>query len=278
MRYLIIFFAICVTMLMINCRDKKNDCLKNCSSLGPIVQSYVQRYVKINNLDSTISYSTDYFDQVMIDQFAIDVFDIYFNDCAWMAIHVSPGSTGWSDYQNPCYIAYKSNEENYLEFLELAEKHNDMSFNKPVGLSFHHTCIDDTIVKIDLISVNDYDNLHGPGSSLSDIVKIYYFSAEEYVKNNYLHAGEYTCGINVFQLESPGDYREMKLSDFNECSHELVSIYIRLNLTSPPSMDGQYGFEVHLTQQSDATDALMELVKTLGPVSIKGDGTSTPVR
>ncbi len=79
----------------------------------------------------------------------------------------------------------KLKEENRKVFDSIARQVGDTSFPRITGIPFEPCLVNDTIMGIDVVCNEDYDDTHKAGCSVADILDFYGSSPYEYIQNGY---------------------------------------------------------------------------------------------
>ncbi len=138
-------------------------------------------------------------------------------------------------------------KENFSVFDSIAKHIGDTCFNSssvPLGRSV----VNDTIMDIEVVCNEDFDDMHKAGSSLSDIIDFYGSSPYEYIKNGYKEMKplirsqivlDYGLGI-IWQVVNCG------ISDIADVNLKYFQDYFYLVFDELPTQRGTYTFEVSI--------------------------------
>jgi len=140
-------------------------------------------------------------------------------------------------------------------FKKYARLYKDTSFNKTSSLGFHHTCMIDTISKIDVLCNRSYDDNHLSDVSLSDIIKIYYSCAAYYINNHY-----------TSQYDSLKYIKNITLQEYNKEDNYLVAMAESfLSFLVPPKESGEYIFTIKVYLKNGR-----HFIYKLNPILLEG--------
>ena len=233
-----------VSLLFSGCHEDENW------SPEPLSDYFVWEYTTVRYINPIVMLYYEDEESHSISDFEIGLMD-------WLSYHNDDYNSGYFYRDSLNYP-----EEQRERFLELASKISDGSFGGKSSNTFGFCCPDVSVSSININTIEDYAETHKSGSSLNDIVQIGYFCADEYVDNGFNFDGgdqiQYSYSYVFAQKEA--------LISFNGSKHTIIGLdTINLQLTIPPSDDGEYSFEIEYCQ-SDGTS----FKGTVGPVNIKG--------
>ena len=205
-----ITLAIIVSCIFIQC---KNDSSTTINSLGPNVKNFVSSYL-------------------LVDSFSLDVIsDTTLLPPEIISFRLLSESDG--DI-NKTYAHYDSGEGKAV-FYNIAKLYKDTSYNRPVSGVFS-ICLLDTITKISISCLEEYDQRHKAGALLNDIAMIKYYSAKEYIENGYVDPNKESLDICY------SGNMKIPLEQFNTNLNYLVQPLFFISLTSSPDYTGTYVF------------------------------------
>ena len=109
----------------------------------------------------------------------------------------------WKKWYGYCYDFPESeyyNETNNAIFEEMNRRHNDISFNRICTESGeykfryrNYICFD--INTIDVVSSEDFDELHPAGTSLNDLIRFVGITPMPYIKSGYVDTYDWQTGV-----------------------------------------------------------------------------------
>lgn len=237
MKISIIILAIIVLSMTSCVMDKKT----NSEDSKKIIKNFVKEYFNIVSLnpdyiiDSKSEYVTT--DSMIIIPFIVE------------------------NYENPQPHFARVSED---DFEELCIKNNDTKFNNSIIYTFNGVVPSTAFKEINLYTKTNYNNDFSENSLLNEITEVTYYTAKEYIDNGYRFKAddanpEYTTSIEDFK-------KTEFLTTFNTTEHSVVALdYIKLKLTSPPSVDGIYNFTIVLEDING-----IQLRSDLTPIKLKG--------
>ena len=145
-------------------------------------------------------------------------------------------------------VLAKLKEENRKVFDSIAKQIGDTCFPHRTEIPFVRTLVNDTIMGIDVVCREDYDNAHRAGSSVADIVDFYGSSPYDYIQNGYKDTSptesfpvvkDYSLGITWRVTTSNiANIADVKMKFFD---HHFYLVFTKL-----PSQSGTYTFDVSI--------------------------------
>jgi hypothetical protein len=193
----IVFLSLLILLSFTQCTEPCDTCGE-----GKIMENYVLKYYS--------DYSSLFVDIPVIDSAGIKFESYFYNGELINCI-------------------FPQNDNMLLKFREIAKYNGDTTFYRPISQCFPYTCLAREIGRFDICCDIEYAG-YPAGTSLNELFTIYYYSAEEFVRNGY-----YTTP-DIKQYCKP-------LIEFNSGKYRLVaSNHIYLVLNVKPDYSAQYIF------------------------------------
>lgn len=128
---------------------------------------------------------------------------------------------------------FPENEEMSAKFREIAKNNGDTAYYRPISTCFPYTCLAREIGRFDICCDKEYAG-YSAGTSLNKLFTIYYYSAEEFVRNNYYITPDINTPVRQYCKS---------LTEFNAGKYHLVaSNHIYLVLNVKPDYSAEYTF------------------------------------
>jgi hypothetical protein len=120
------------------------------------------------------------------------------------------------------------NEDMLVKFREIAKYNGDTAYYRPISTCFPYTCLSDKTGRFDIYCDREYAG-YPAETLLNDLVTIRFYSAEEFVRSDYVNA--------------PVKQYSMPLTEFNAGNYYLiVSNHISFVLNVKPDYPAEYRF------------------------------------
>ena len=143
-------------------------------------------------------------------------------------------------------VLAKLKEENRKVFDSIAKQIGDTCFPHRTEIPFVPTLVNDTIMGIDVVCREDYDNAHRAGCSVSDIVDFYGSSPYEYIQNGYKDTSpaEIFPSVNNYKLGITWRVTTSNIANIADVKMKFFDHHFYLVFTKLPTKSGIYTFEV----------------------------------
>ena len=221
--YILAFITICI----VSCGrdDDKNDV----SHSGGVRDS-VKHYPEDGRIMS------DYYIQVFIDPDTIEVWQKeYYGLKPYIAVM-------FDGYQYDC--KGWGGTEDYAIF----KKHSDIlgdSLFSGLLIPFSNRIIIGELMEINVVTIDDFDEEHKSGSSVSDIITFYGSSPVDYIKNGYKSTKEYSKDLPA-GISYVYDLIKYNASSIGQEKVSYIDYYFFLCFDRLPSSPGTYTFEIEI--------------------------------
>lgn len=138
-------------------------------------------------------------------------------------------------------------KENFNVFDSIAKLIGDTCFYNS-GVPFARSVVNDTIMGIEVVCNEDYDDMHKAGCSVSDIIDFYGSSPYEYIQNGYKEIEPENRPQIVFDygLGTIWDVTNCNISDIADAKLKYFEDHFYLVFVKLPAQSGTYTFDVSL--------------------------------
>ena len=142
----------------------------------------------------------------------------------------------------------KLKEENRKVFDSIARVIGDTTYPSMPQIPYSHTTVNDTIVGIDVVCREDYDNAHKAGSSVADIVDFYGSSPYDYIQNGYKDTSptEIFPSVNNYKLGITWRVTTSNIANIADVKMKFFDHHFYLVFTKLPAQSGTYTFDVSI--------------------------------
>ncbi len=130
----------------------------------------------------------------------------------------------------------------------LCQKNNDMSFNKKLGYihfpDWGGPILAENILRIDIVSENDFDETHSRGTSLNDLVMFNAFTPKPFIDNGY-KKGDYFVDKDVDEYEVLTKISKL-VSDLADDEGYMLNTRwgISFDFTKAPTLDKRHNLTI----------------------------------
>ncbi|MBQ5476968.1 MAG: hypothetical protein IIT64_04120, partial [Bacteroidaceae bacterium] len=138
-------------------------------------------------------------------------------------------------------------DENFAVFDSIAKRIGDTCFNQESVL-LSHCVANDTILGIDVLCNEDFDDTHKAGCSASDIVDFYGSSPYDFIRNGYKGSisGGYTQVMKDYGLGIDSELVMCRIANIAAANVTFFDYHFYLVFTTPPTQSGTYTFDVSI--------------------------------
>ena len=133
---------------------------------------------------------------------------------------------------------------------ELSTLYNDLSFNRWLGCGPPVEAFYDSIVKLQVISLDDFDITHPSGSDVSEYIEFRYVSLFDFVQNGYKEEEKnsedyYKGGMEYFYSMLGAKVFKGNLAEINQFNTKLIYSWgFMLRFTQSPEIPDTYRFKI----------------------------------
>ncbi len=143
-------------------------------------------------------------------------------------------------------VLAKLKEENRKVFDSIARVIGDTTYPSMPQIPYSHTTVNDTIVGIDVVCREDYDNAHKAGSSVADIVDFYGSSPYDYIQNGYKDTSptESFPVVKDYSLGITWSVITCNIANVADVDMKFLDAQFYLVFDKLPAKSGTYTFDV----------------------------------
>jgi|GEM_PF-6927952 len=253
-------FALCsaLSLLIVTSCEDKYDC--GCSDLPVNEKSYIQSFIGLGEIRVCVNNGiiVDKTKNTIINNGSLEEPEIY-DVKNGVSIHINIVSGG----EEKDFIDWRGSNADY--YYELTEKIGDTSYNAKYGDTRYANA--DTLRYINVTCDKAIDSNHPAGSSLNDILSLYFMDICAYVKNGYMPVTgpDYYSIVDYDGSTRAHTYFGDKLSSVNLVDKPHGGLSLTLMLETTPEHTDEYTFTVSVTNKQGKT-----VENTTEPVRIKG--------
>lgn len=131
-------------------------------------------------------------------------------------------------------------------FDELSKYYNDLTYNRYV-VNGPRIAVNDSVCKMTIKTVDDFDASHLAGSDISDLVECQYVSYYDYIHNDYKIVNTkalQTQGLNGYSYIEGAEIKNMNLADICYDNTKLLAPEFMLKFKKAPEKKGEYHFDL----------------------------------
>ncbi|MBP5682925.1 MAG: hypothetical protein J6X05_06765 [Bacteroidales bacterium] len=136
-------------------------------------------------------------------------------------------------------------KKNLAVFDSISKRIGDTCFNQ-ISVPFMHSVANDTIMGIDVVCNENFNETHKVGSSVADIVDFYGSSPYYYIRNGYRNTqtGGYTKIMKDYGLGIDSELAMCRITDIAAANVKFFDYHFYLVFDKLPTKSGIYTFEV----------------------------------
>lgn len=134
------------------------------------------------------------------------------------------------------------------KFKALSKYYNDTSYNKYV-YNGPRAAVNDSINKVTIKTVEDFDSSHPAGSDITDLVECQYVSYYDFIKNNYKTENSERMtieGLGYYSYIEGAEIYKRNLSDICIDNSKLMGPEFMLKFKETPDKKGIYTFNMEM--------------------------------
>lgn len=131
-------------------------------------------------------------------------------------------------------------------FDELSKYYNDLTYNRYV-VNGPRIAVNDSVCKMTIKTVDDFDASHLAGSDISDLVECQYVSYYDYIHNDYKIVNTkalQTQGLNGYSYIEGAEIKNMNLAEICYDNTKLIAPEFMLKFKKAPEKKGEYHFDL----------------------------------